>query len=163
MKHFLTFLFAFVTWLILSGNFDAFHISAGVFCSVLVTALTSHFFWGEEEGPLKLTVGKSIRAVGYFFWLVWEVVKANVHVFILAFSPRPKDKMEPQIFTFKCGLKSDFAKFVLGNSITLTPGTVTLAINGDEFVIHAISDHVAADLRDNSPSEMEQRVAKVFD
>lgn len=101
--------------------------------------------------------------IGYFSWLIWEVVKANVHVFYLAFHPNHCKIIKPQIFRFTCGLKSDFARFILGNSITLTPGTVTLTIEGDEFVIHAISDQVAADLRDNIPSEMERRVAKVFD
>ena len=61
-------------------------------------------------------------------------------------------------------LKGDFAKFVLANSITLTPGTVTIRIYKDNFIIHAISKKAAGDLEGTkSMSEMERRVAWVFE
>ena len=59
---------------------------------------------------------------------------------------------------FKSGLASDFEKFVLAQSITLTPGTVTLKIEGDEFLIHAISEEAAQGLT----GPMAERVRKLF-
>jgi multicomponent Na+:H+ antiporter subunit E len=60
---------------------------------------------------------------------------------------------------FRTSLQSEFARYVFANSITLTPGTVTLSVDGDKFVVHAISKKVADEL----PGEMEKRVAKIFD
>ena len=67
--------------------------------------------------------------------------------------------MRPQMVRFRTSLRSEFARYVFANSITLTPGTVTLSVEGDKFVVHAISQKVADEL----PGEMEKRVAKIFD
>ncbi len=71
--------------------------------------------------------------------------------------------LDPHIFTFTTSLKSEFAKFVLANSITLTPGTVTIRVHDDIFYIHAISREAAGDLNEETMSEMEKRVAWVFE
>ena len=83
---------------------------------------------------------------------------ANIHVLKISFSPNLNDKIQPQLVKFRTGLKTDFQKYVLAQSITLTPGTVTLDINGDVFLIHAISDHAAKGL----VSSMAQRIHNVF-
>ena len=67
--------------------------------------------------------------------------------------------MRPQMVRFRTSLRSEFARYVFANSITLTPGTVTLSVEGDKFVVHAISQKVADEL----PGEMEKRLAKIFD
>jgi multicomponent Na+:H+ antiporter subunit E len=149
-----------ITWMIFSGMFDAFHLTLGVISSAVVAGFTSSFFWGvkadERAGvPPRRVPG----AVLYFFWLLYEIVRANMHVFYLAFHPHMKEMIHPRIFSFKTSLRSDYAKFVLGNSITLTPGTVTLRIEGDLFVVHAITRKAASGL----PGAMEERVKKVFE
>ena len=68
-------------------------------------------------------------------------------------------KIDPTIVTFKTTLKSTLAKVALANSITLTPGTITIRIEGQVFYVHAISRKAAAGL----PGEMEERLAKVFE
>ena len=68
--------------------------------------------------------------------------------------------MSPRVVTFKTQLKTDFAKFVLANSITLTPGTITIQIKGNQFVVHAISEAVEKDLLSG---DMERRVIAVFE
>ena len=95
----------------------------------------------------------------YIPWLTVEIIKANLHVFKLAMTREGYEEMSPRIVTIKTKLKTDFAKFVFANSITLTPGTVTMSLVGDEFVVHAIDKAVADEL----PGEMEKRVAAVFD
>ena len=60
---------------------------------------------------------------------------------------------------FKTHLKTDFAKWVFANSITLTPGTVTIRIDDDEFYVHAISEYTAKGLE----GEMEKRIAAVWE
>jgi multicomponent Na+:H+ antiporter subunit E len=78
--------------------------------------------------------------------------------------PRPiKETLSPHIFTFKTILTTDFARFVLANSITLTPGTVTIRVHKDIFYVHAITEQAAGDLASGGISEMERRVADVFE
>ncbi len=64
-------------------------------------------------------------------------------------------ELRPQTVRFKTGLQSDLAKVILGNSITLTPGTITMDIEGDEFYVHAVSDKAALSI---IHGDMERRV-----
>ncbi len=72
----------------------------------------------------------------YLPWLLWEIVLANVEIAYLVLSPKPL--VDPQIVRFKPDLKTDLGIVTLAHSITLTPGTVTVEANREEFVIHAI-------------------------
>jgi multicomponent Na+:H+ antiporter subunit E len=69
-----------------------------------------------------------------------------------------KEKIDPRMVNFKTRLKSDVARVTLANSITLTPGTITVRVEGDVFTVHALSDKVASGL----PGEMEDRIARIF-
>lgn len=159
MYYLLTFILLMGTWILLSGIFDLFHLSLGVISSVIVTVFSHDLLFKNRQRSLTSRMVEAVRATNYFRWLLWQIVLANIHVLILALHPRSREKIEPQIIRFNTRLRSDFAKFVFANSITLTPGTVTVRIVEDEFVVHAISDKVAADL----PGEMERRVAHAFD
>ncbi len=95
----------------------------------------------------------------YLPWLLYQILLSTLHVTFLALHPRMKDKIDPTIVTFKTSLKSDIAKVALANSITLTPGTITIRIEDQVFYVHAISRKAAAGL----PGEMEERLARVFE
>ncbi len=84
---------------------------------------------------------------------------ANISVLKLVFHPKVNEQITPKIFRFKTSLKDDFSKWVFANSITLTPGTVTIRIEGDEFVCHALTGEMA----DSLPGDMEKRIAAVFE
>jgi multicomponent Na+:H+ antiporter subunit E len=76
--------------------------------------------------------------------LLREIVKAN-----LAIIPKiltVEEEMEPVIVRFRTTLKSDFTKMLLANSITLTPGTFTISLENDEYVIHCLDTSLASDL-----------------
>lgn len=154
----LTFLLLLGTWVIFSGVFDAFHLGLGLISCGIVTWLSSDFLFQNKGKGLAARLAEALRFVGYALWLLWQVVQANIHVLKLAFAPDNRE-IRPRLVRFRTSLKSEFARYVFANSITLTPGTVTLEVDGDEFVVHAISKHVAEDL----PGEMEKRVAAVFD
>ena len=66
--------------------------------------------------------------------------------------------IDPKIVRFKSKLKKDIARVTLANSITLTPGTITVRCEDGEFYVHALDKVSASDL----PGKMEERVAKVF-
>ncbi len=158
MYQLLTFILLLVNWIIFSGVLDAFHLGLGVICCGFVAWLSTDLVFGNTSKGLRARLVEAFRFMGYAGWLLWQVLLANIHVLKLAFSQNDR-ATHPRIIRFKTSLKSDFARYVFANSITLTPGTVTMSLVGDEFVVHAIDKAVADEL----PGEMEKRVAAVFD
>ncbi len=165
MFSLMSFIILFFAWILLSGKFDVFHITLGVISCALVTKVSSDLFFHQKQKGLKERLGEAMRFIAYCFWLLYQIIVANFHVVGLALSPKLMAKnFDPHIFTFKTSLKGEFARFVLANSITLTPGTVTIRISKDVFFIHAISKKAVGDLAEKETmSEMERRVAWVFE
>ena len=154
VRVFIAFLVLFSVWLVWSGHFDTAHIGYGMLCSALVAVLSADLL---IPAPLSgRTLGVIGRLLRYVPWLFYEIVVANLHMVYLVWNP---SKMRPQIVHFQTELCSDLAKTTLGNSITLTPGTVTLDVDGDTFTVHAVSDQAAQSL---ATGEMEHRVGYVF-
>ena len=154
IRRAIVFLILFVFWVTFSGHYDRFHISLGVICAGLVAFFSYDLLLPELKSSNTLL--KAWRFLLYIPWLVYQVLLANFHVVYLVFCP---NKIRPQIIRFKTTLTSDLAKVSLANSITLTPGTITMDISDGEFTIHALSDKVAKDLL---TGQMERRVAHVF-
>ena len=148
------FLILFLFWLVLSGHSDSWHVSLGLVCAALVAFFSSDLLFRNAPAPRKLL--RTWRFVQYIPWLLYQVVLANLHVVYLVFRP---SLIHPQVIHFKTRLTSDLSKVTLGNSITLTPGTITMDIADDEFCVHALSDKTAEALLSG---EMERRVAHVF-
>jgi len=142
-------------WALLSGKFDTFHLSLGVICSLIVAYLSHDLLFAN----IRVGSGRVIaqRFFRYMPWLLHEIVMANFHVAYLALSPRMP--IDPQIITFRTKLESDISWVTLANSITLTPGTITMDIADREFMVHAIDRKVADDL---DTGEMEDQVAHIF-
>lgn len=143
-------------WMVFSGFFDAFHLTLGVISCGLVAWMSSDLLFERRDVPLSLRLGQGFRLAGYLCWLLWQIFLANLHIFRLAFSP--SSALAPQIVRYETKLRSDFEKYLLANSITLTPGTVTIKIMGDTYYVHAISDFAAKGL----DGEMERRIARIF-
>ena len=156
VPFFITFILMFITWVVLSGKFTGLLLGLGVISSLLV-AWFSHdlLFTGlPSDSP-----GIFFRFCLYIPWLIWEIVKANFHILKLIFHPEMKEKIQPHIVTFETGLTSDLAITTLANSITLTPGTITVTAGSDGvFRVHAIDTPSAEAL----PGAMLQKVAHIF-
>ncbi|MCK5216857.1 MAG: Na+/H+ antiporter subunit E [Methanosarcinales archaeon] len=155
IKHiFITFLILFTFWILLSAHFDILHVGSGIVCCAIV-AYASHdlLFTGTQNHGLT----KTTRFISYLPWLTYQIVIANIDVARRALSPSMP--IDPHIFTFKTKLKSDVARTTLANSITLTPGTVTVDIIDDLFYVHAIAKEPAEDLLEGT---MERKVAHIF-
>ena len=157
MRYIFTFLIMFGFWILLSGKFDLFHLTLGVISSALVSFLSADLFMYESKSSNRLATGG--RFLLYLPWLLYQILLSTLHVTFLALHPKMKDRIDPTIVTFKTKLKTDLAKVALANSITLTPGTITIRIEDQVFYVHAISRKAAAGL----PGEMEERLAKVFE
>ena len=157
MRKIYTFFVMFGFWILLSGKFDLFHLTLGVISSALVSFLSADLFMYNPQSCGRLAMG--IRFLLYLPWLLYQIVLSTLHVTFLALHPKMKDQIDPTIVTFKTKLKTDLAKVALANSITLTPGTITIRIEDQVFYVHAISRKAAAGL----PGEMEDRLANVFE
>ena len=154
LRRLAVFVILFAFWLLLSGHYDLFHLSLGLICSLLV-AFVSHDLMIEKISGSK-RIRKTRRFISYVPWLIYQIVIANLHVAYLILKP---SAIDPRIVRFKTKLKSEFSMVTLGNSITLTPGTITMDIIDGEFVVHALSKKVADDILSG---EMERRVAHVY-
>jgi len=154
----LAFFIFFIFWILFSGKFDAFHLSLGV-CSCLIVAHLSAdlLFFGSDFSRIP---GLWFRFARYTPWLIYQVFLSNIHVLYLVFHPRMMTLIDPRIIQFKSRLKEDMALVTFANSITLTPGTITVYVSvyGD-FRVHAID----AASGESLPGEMESRIAKVFE
>ena len=157
MRYIYTFLIMFGFWILLSGKFDLFHLALGVISSGLVSFLSADLFMYDDKSKNHLATG--IRFLMYVPWLLYQIVLSTLHVTFLALHPKMKEQIDPTIVTFKTKLKTDIAKVALANSITLTPGTITVRVVDEIFYVHAISRKAAAGL----PGEMEDRLADVFE
>jgi len=154
LRRLAVFLILFAFWLLLSSHYDLFHLSLGLICSLLVAAASHDLLIENISGSKRIK--KTRRFLSYVPWLIYQIVVANLHVAYLVVNPRAID---PRIVRFKTRLKSQFAMVTLGNSITLTPGTITMDIIDGEFYVHALSKKVADDLLSG---EMERRVAHIY-
>ncbi len=147
----------FATWCVLSGKFDLFHLTLGVVSCLIVSLLSADLLLQSPKlGKLPLVW---LRFLRYIPWLLFQVFVANIHVMILAFHPRMMELIDPQVIRFKSRLKSDVALVTLANSITLTPGTITVYISvyGD-VTIHMIDVESGQSL----PWIMDARIAEIF-
>lgn len=153
----LTFIVMLVTWILLSGKFDLFHLSLGVISCLLVAYFSSDLLFQSVDFKTLRTQWPLFAL--YIPWLLLEVLKANIHVMKLVFHPRMMDLIDPRIIKFRSKLKGDIALVTLANSITLTPGTITVYVTeyGD-FEVHVIDKPSAESL----PGDMENRIAKIF-
>lgn len=145
-------------WLVFSGLFDPFHITLGVISAAFVTWLSSDLFFADRGVSPGHRLTQGFRLLSYLGWLLWQVVLSNLNILKLALSPSGLQQVKPRIVRFSTSLDSDFEKFLLANSITLTPGTITVKILGNDYFVHAISEQAAKGL----DGEMERRIAAIF-
>ena len=154
------FFLLFLNWIILSGKFDVFHLGLGVISCLVVAWLSQDLLFKDRSKDLKERVREAWAFLRYLPWITWEVVKANLHVLKLAMTPKGYEEMAPRVVTIETYLKTDFAKFVFANSITLTPGTITMLIRGDVVHVHTMSQFLEDDLLVGA---IERKVAEVFE
>ena len=131
----------FVFWLGLSGHFTPLLIGLGIASTLLAVHLAHRMdILDHETHPALLTP----RLVRFWLFLSVEVVKANIDVIRRIL--RPGKSISPQLVTLPLPQKTDLARVIYANSITLTPGTVTLRLDKDTLLVHALSREAAEDL-----------------
>jgi len=101
-----------------------------------------------------------IRIPWYLVWMLYQIWLSNIHILRLALSPNELPEVEPKLVRIKTNLKTDFGKWMLANSITLTPGTITIDIKDDELLIHSISSLTTEGVEGD---DMERKIAAIFE
>lgn len=152
MSRLVTFIILFLFWMLLSGMFDAFHLFLGVIASATVAWFSAHLLF--PTGKTSFNVRSILGMLLYLPWLFWQILIANLQVARIVLHPRMMELINPQIVRFPTRLKTPFARVTFGQSITLTPGTITINIDDKEFTVYALTDDTAESL----PGEMENRV-----
>jgi len=134
-------LLLFALWLLLSASFDLAHVAAGaVFAGVVM--------WIQPAGKAPSRKLSWLATLGYLPWITGRILKSGLHVSRLILDP--KLPISPTLIRHRTKLKSDGELVVLGNSITLTPGTITVEVAPGELLVHAIDEASTADLMEGT-------------
>lgn len=135
MKHTLSLSLALaLSWLVLSGRYDILTLTLGALSVGMVASLAGRMAVIDAEShPIHLSAG----LVRYWPWLVWQIVRANMDVARRILSPGRT--ISPTVVHVRARQRSDLGRVIHANSITLTPGTVSLNVRSDRIEVHALS------------------------
>ena len=154
----------FGVWFAFSGHTEIEFLVMGAVAAVAGTALTHWLFAGDRESrfshtpyPLGWFIHGFYRSAFYAPWLLWEIAISNLHVAYLVLHPRLP--VEPSLVEFETSLHSETAQVLLAQSITLTPGTVTVDVSGGRFMVHCLSAKSRQGMEEGS---IQRKVAGIF-
>ncbi|HUU38362.1 MAG TPA: Na+/H+ antiporter subunit E [Candidatus Desulfaltia sp.] len=147
-------------WILMSGHYDAFHVGAGAACALAVVAVNfrlNKFFFIRDDlcqcAPIRLR-----RLLVYVPWLLWQIVVASLQVAAVVLNP--KMPVNPSFVRFRTKLPTIAARVILANSITLTPGTITVELEDDAFLVHSLIDASHSSILDGT---LPGQVARLYD
>jgi multicomponent Na+:H+ antiporter subunit E len=133
------FLFLALTWWVLSGYTKPLLLTLGFISLSLVIIICARMRILDRETVPYMTVPQTLA---YFCWLFVEIVKSNIAVVREILSPDME--VSPTLTKIPTANRSDLAKTMFANSITLTPGTVSLALEDDHILVHALLEEMSA-------------------
>lgn len=132
-KNISLFIMLLAFWIILTERVTFESIGVGVFACIIVSILNKEYV--KEE---KIIIRKPFLYIKLLFMLIKEIIISNIEVAKIVLSPRLK--IDPKIFVYKTKLKSEKLKVIFANTITITPGTITVSLEGNELIIHSLKE-----------------------
>lgn len=141
-------------WLLMSGIFEPLLIGFGTASVLLVLFIIRRM--DEADGSRLEIKLDPVRTASYFVWLMVEIAKANWAVTKIVLAR--KMPMRQHLFMVPYTQKTDLAQVIFANSITLTPGTISVETEGDHFIVHALN---YGPNDDEALADMNRRVAEV--
>ena len=148
-------------WLVLSPKRDLFHLTLGGLAACVIALLSARLV--AQPPPIAEPNGLTLlrvpwhRVAIYLPWLGVQIVIASLHVAYVVLHPRLP--VSPRVLTLRARYPHTLARLTLANSITLTPGTVTLDVDGDEFLVHALTEAGGRELEHGT---MPDRVSTLY-
>ena len=146
------FIILLISWLLWSGLYKPLLIGLGIFSCVLSLWLATRMGFFRHA----MTLRSMLRLPAMWWWLLQEVIKSSLEVARVVLSPNTP--IQPEVVELHTTEKSDSGKVILGNSITLSPGTVTIDVYKDRLLVHCLTANSAAGLRSG---EAERRTARL--
>ena len=140
----------FLLWLLLSESFGLFHMGLGLLVALGVA-------WFNTDRSTSRSAIPRLRILWYFPWLVGRILQSGFHLSVLILHPALP--IDPKLIRYRTKLREEAGIVLLGNSITLTPGTITVEVNSQDLVVHAMDDKSAEDV---TSLRIEQRIAGLF-
>lgn len=145
--------FLYALWLLLSGHFEPLLLALGLGSTLLVVFIAIRMeVIDRESHPFHLT----LRLPVYWAWLAWEIAKANLAVARIVLTPSPP--ISPTVVRVKASQRSDLGQVIYANSITLTPGTVSMNLEDGHIEVHALTNDMARSLEEG---DMDRRVSRL--
>lgn len=143
----------YVLWLLLSGHTEPLLLALGLGSALLVVLIAARMeVIDRESHPFHLTA----KLPAYWAWLGWEIVKANFAVAKLILTPSLP--ISPTVVKVRASQPSELGQVVYANSITLTPGTVSMGLDEGQIEVHALTATMARELE---AGDMDRRVTKM--
>ena len=142
MKAFSFAVLLFVFWVLLSGHFSPLLLGLGVASVTLTVFLATRMKVIDHESyPVHL----SSKTPAFIVYLLREIIVANIDV-VKRIVTKRGENISPQLIEVPVPQQSDLAKVIYANSITLTPGTVSILLEKDKVLVHALSKEGADEL-----------------
>jgi len=128
----LTTIYLFIGWMLFTGDFAAASLATGLFFSAFVASFTYSLFIEEQEAQRRSLLPRVDLFSVYFLLLLFKMYVASFQVLFNVM----RGDINPRVVHFRTHLQSDVARVLLANSITLTPGTVTIHLDDDHLIVH---------------------------
>lgn len=156
MKTFQAAFVLFLFWIVLTTSWHPADLAVGAFLSVFLAAWSVRFLW--PVGAPVLSPRQALALLLYLFTLIRTIVAAALQVARMVLDPRLP--VDPVIITHRTSLTREVSRTAFANSLTLTPGTLSVDLEGDTFVVHCLEPRFGDPVRSG---ELERRVARVFE
>ncbi|MGV7221503.1 MAG: Na+/H+ antiporter subunit E [Nitrospinales bacterium] len=141
----------FVFWVLLSASFEWVHLGLGLICSFAVA-------WANSgHSPFVPRFRLWLKILLYLPWLFYKIIQSSLQLTKLILHPALP--ITPQLIYVETKLHHHAAVVLLGNSITLTPGTITAEVDRNKLIIHAMDNALAEDI---TSKQIESKIADIF-
>ena len=141
----------FVFWVLLSASFELIHLGLGLICSIAVAWINS------DRSPFVPKFRLWFRAPLYLPWLFYKIIQSSLHLSKL--NLHPALPIDPRLISVESKLHHHAAVVLLGNSITLTPGTITVEVDRNNLMVHALDKVLCEDVESR---QIESKIADIF-
>jgi len=155
LRALFTALTLFVLWLLMSGIYKPLIVWLGVASALVAVMVVRRMDVVADTGRLEIKL-KPFATIGYWIWLMVEIVKSNWAVSKIILSPTMT--LNRHHFNVPCTQKTDLGQTIFANSITLTPGTISVDVEDGSFLVHTVS---YSDDSLSALADMDARVSKI--